>query len=70
MTAAFETRDGRLVARIIALAHRFGCGYTRVDVRMRDGDVYDAQIDFTGAQEQLRRLEAQITKLLDDEEMS
>ena len=24
----FQTRDGRLVARVILLAHRFGCDYT------------------------------------------
>jgi hypothetical protein len=66
MTSTFQTRDGRLVARLIMLAHRFGCDYTELSVT-RNADVFDATITFVGASTQLRRLDAQIGKLLDYE---
>jgi hypothetical protein len=59
-------RDGRLLARIINLAHRFGCTYTRV-ASERSGNAYRLELAFAGPGEALRRLDNQITKLLDDD---
>lgn len=58
--------DGRLLARIIHLAHRFGCTYTKAASVRRDGG-YAMEFAFTGDVDALRRLDAQITKLLDDD---
>jgi hypothetical protein len=58
--------DGRLLARIIHLAHRFGCTYTRVAAR-HTGAAYQLEFAFAGPSDALRRLDAQITKLLDDD---
>lgn len=60
------SHDGRLLARIINLAHRFGCTYTRVASEQR-GAGYRMELAFAGPRESLRRLDAQITKLLDDD---
>jgi hypothetical protein len=66
MTSSFTMQDGRLIARIISLMHRFGCGYSRIDVRAGP-DGYDTTIDFTGSPETLGKLDAQIHKLLSDD---
>ncbi len=66
MNRTFQTRDGRLVARLILLAHRFGCDYTELAVT-RNAAVFSVSIDFVGNAEALRRLDAQISKLLDYE---
>lgn len=66
MTIAVEVREGRLVARIINLAHRFGCSYENLNADRRDG-VFVATIALTGPADALRRLQPQITKLLEDE---
>jgi hypothetical protein len=58
--------DGRMLARIIHLAHRFGCTYTKVAAE-QNGAVYRMELAFAGPGEALRRLDAQITKLLDDD---
>ncbi|HTX56869.1 MAG TPA: hypothetical protein VMD47_07175 [Candidatus Acidoferrales bacterium] len=58
--------DGRLLARIIHLAHRFGCTYTRA-ASERTGVAYRMEFAFAGPSDALRRLDAQITKLLDDD---
>jgi hypothetical protein len=58
--------DGRMLARIIHLAHRFGCTYTKV-ASERNGSAYQMQFAFAGPADALRRLDAQITKLLDDD---
>jgi len=58
--------DGRLLARIIHLAHRFGCTYTSV-ASQRAGAAYRIEFAFAGPGDALRRLDAQITKLLDDD---
>jgi len=58
--------DGRLLARIIHLAHRFGCTYTRVAAEAH-GATYRMEFAFAGPGDALRRLDAHITKLLDDD---
>lgn len=58
--------DGRLLARIIHLAHRFGCTYSRVSAE-RSGDAYRMEFAFAGPGDALRRLDAQITKLVEDD---
>ena len=70
MSVSFELHDGRVVERIIGLIGRLGCGYTRLDVRAQAGR-YHATIDLTGSPDALRRLDAQLTRLCnDDKEMS
>lgn len=66
MKIALKTRDERLVARIINLAHRFGCSYDDLLARRHD-DTYVAAIELTGPTDALRRLGAQINKLIDDD---
>jgi len=62
--------DWRLLERIVGLTSRLGCAYTNVDVRANDRQ-YHATIDFVGPPDALRRLNAQLTRLLgDDKEMS
>jgi hypothetical protein len=58
--------DGRILARIIHLAHRFGCTYTSVASEQL-GAAYRMEFAFAGPGDALRRLDAQITKLLDDD---
>jgi predicted short-subunit dehydrogenase-like oxidoreductase (DUF2520 family) len=58
--------DGRMLARIIHLAHRFGCTYTKV-ASERNGAAYHMELAFAGPGDALRRLDAHITKLLDDD---
>jgi hypothetical protein len=60
---AFTMYDARLLARIIHLAHRFGCTYTRIEAQASSG-VYTATIELDGPSVPLRRLSAQIQKLL------
>jgi hypothetical protein len=49
---------------------RLGCSYTRVDVSAQH-DRYHATLDLVGAPDALRRLDAQLTRLCnDDKEMS
>jgi len=66
MTRSLRTHDGRLVARLIMLAHRFGCDYRELSVT-RDENGFAVSITFDGNPEPLRRLSAQIDKLLDYE---
>jgi hypothetical protein len=66
MTRSFRTSDGRLVARLIMLAHRFGCDYRELTVT-RDALGFAVTVTFDGNPEPLRRLGAQIEKLLDYE---
>ena len=66
MTTTLTMRDGRLLARIINLAHRFGCTYTRVAAQ-QNGDAYAATIELHGPRDALRRLDLQLTKLLSDD---
>jgi len=54
----------------VGLIGRLGCALTRVDVRTHN-DRYHATFDLTGAPDALRRLDAQLTRLCnDDKEMS
>jgi acetolactate synthase regulatory subunit len=70
MTLSLVLHDWRLLERIVGLTNRLGCAYTRVDVRAND-DLYHATIDFVGSPDALRRLDAQLSRLLnDDKEMS
>jgi hypothetical protein len=70
MTLSLVMHDWRLLERVVGLTSRLGCAYTRVDVRAGDKD-YHATIDFVGAPDALRRLDAQLNRLLrDDKEMS
>ena len=64
-THTIDTSDGRLLARIINLAHRFGCSYTRVSAQ-RDGNRYAATIELSGPADALRRLDLQVRKLTSD----
>lgn len=66
MNLDFETIDGRLVARVILLGHRFGCSYDRLTVKEEQGR-FSVQIHLTGPELALRRLNAQVGKLLDYE---
>ena len=60
--AAFESTDGRLLARMIHLAHRFGCTYAKVEAEAHDG-MYSVRFHFTGPDDALGRLSKQIDKL-------
>jgi hypothetical protein len=56
--------------RIVGLTNRLGCAYTSVNVSAGDAH-YHATIEFSGPPDALRRLDAQLTRLLnDDKEMS
>lgn len=66
MIAAFEAIDSRLLARVIHLAHRFGCTYTRAEAQQRDG-AYRVQLHFTGPGDALARLSKQIDKLITED---
>jgi hypothetical protein len=70
MTLSLVMHDWRLLERIVGLTNRLGCAYTRVDVRAGESH-YHATIDFVGPPDALRRLDAQLSRLLnDDKEMS
>ncbi len=70
MTLSLVMNDWRLLERVVGLTNRLGCAYTRVEVHA-GSEHYHATIDFTGAPDALRRLDAQLTRLLnDDKEMS
>lgn len=66
MNVSIAAADPRLLARIIHLAHRFGCSYSRV-VAQYEGGAYTTRIDLTGPDDALRRLRSQVNKLLDDD---
>ncbi|MFY9781314.1 MAG: hypothetical protein WAJ85_12500 [Candidatus Baltobacteraceae bacterium] len=70
MTLSLVMHDWRLLERIVGLTNRLGCAYTKVAVQARD-ELYHATIEFTGPPDALRRLDAQLSRLLnDDKEMS
>ena len=70
MNVTTDLHDWRVLERIVGLTSRLGCRYTALDVRAGD-DTYHASIDFDGPPDALRRLGAQLTRLLaDDKEMS
>jgi hypothetical protein len=70
MSRTLVLHDWRVLERIVGLIGRLGCAYTRVDVRA-ESDRYHATLDLVGAPDALRRLDAQLTRLCnDDKEMS
>lgn len=70
MTLDLTLHDWRLVERVVGLIGRLGCAYTRLDVRA-ERDRYRASLDLVGTPDALRRLDAQLTRLCnDDKEMS
>ena len=70
MTLSLVLHDWRLLERIVGLTNRLGCAYTSVNVRAGES-LYHATIEFAGPPDALRRLDAQLTRLLnDDKEMS
>ena len=66
MNAVFDSTDSRLLARVIHLAHRFGCAYTRIEAQQQ-GDSYHVQLQFTGPGDALARLSKQIDKLTSED---
>jgi hypothetical protein len=79
MTLALVLHDWRVLERIVGLTNRLGCSYRNLEVRARPSTElgtgsdtrYDARIEFSGSAIALRRLDAQITRLLnDDKEMA
>jgi hypothetical protein len=64
--AAFDASDSRMLARVIHLAHRFGCTYTRVEAEQQ-GDSYRVQLHFAGPGNALARLSKQIDKLTNED---
>jgi hypothetical protein len=70
MTLDLTLHDWRLMERVVGLIGRLGCAYTRLDVRA-ERDRYRASLDLVGTPDALRRLDAQLTRLCnDDKEMS
>ncbi|GAC1348883.1 MAG: hypothetical protein NVSMB19_01220 [Vulcanimicrobiaceae bacterium] len=70
MQLSLVMHDWRLLERIVGLTNRLGCAYTSLNVRAGDAH-YHATIDFVGPPDALRRLDAQLNRLLnDDKEMS
>ncbi|MGH7708786.1 MAG: hypothetical protein ACREQ5_21550 [Candidatus Dormibacteria bacterium] len=70
MTRNYILHDWREIARIVNLTHRFGCALERLDVKP-DGERFRTAIELTGGDDALRRLDAQLTKLTeDDKEMA
>lgn len=61
-----EMHDQRLLARIINVAHRYGCAYERLE-STNNGGTWTATIDLSGPAESLRRLNLHIAKLLHDD---
>jgi hypothetical protein len=69
MQLTLVMNDWRLLERIVGLTNRLGCAYTKLNVQAGETN-YHATIDFTGPPDALRRLDAQLTRLLnDDKEM-
>ena len=61
----YETtmRDQRLVAKIINLAHRCGCGYRSVEAYSDDPQTR-VRFEFDGTENALRLLRTQVDKLM------
>ncbi len=56
--------DPRLVARIVNLAERCGCRYRSIAAESNDDLATHLRFEFVGDAEALRRLEAQIGRLI------
>jgi NAD(P)H-dependent FMN reductase len=59
----FESADSRLLARVIHLAHRFGCTYTHLSTLRHDG-IYVSVLELEGQTPSVTRLARQIEKLV------
>jgi acetolactate synthase regulatory subunit len=64
MTIDATVNDPRLVARIVNLAERCGCRYRSIAAESNDDLATRLHFEFAGEAEALRRLEAQIAKLV------
>lgn len=63
MTVETVVADPRLVARIVNLATRCGCGYRSLEARVEAGATR-MRFEFEGTADALRLLDAQIAKLV------
>jgi hypothetical protein len=63
MTVELSMRDGRLLARLINLAHQFDCTFNAIAAYDR-GDDYSARIRFSGSDDALSRLEKKIPAII------
>lgn len=66
MTSTFAFHDERIIARVINLALRLGCSCKRF-LATSNGTGYDAQADFEGPGDALRRLKIQIENITHDD---
>ncbi len=64
MTIDATVNDPRLVARIVNLAERCGCRYRSINAESNDDTATRMRFEFAGETEALRRLEAQINRLV------
>lgn len=64
MTIDATVNDPRLVARIVNLAERCGCRYRSISAQADDDTATHLRFEFAGEAEALRRLEAQIARLV------
>jgi hypothetical protein len=64
MTIEETVNDPRLVARIVNLAERCGCRYRSINAESNDDLATRMRFEFDGDAESLRRLEAQIARLV------
>jgi hypothetical protein len=64
MTIEETVNDPRLVARIVNLAERCGCRYRSIAAQAGDDTATHLLFEFAGPEEALRRLEAQIARLV------
>jgi acetolactate synthase small subunit len=64
MTIDATVNDPRLVARIVNLAERCGCRYRSIAAESGDDLATHMRFEFAGEAEALRRLEAQIARLV------
>jgi hypothetical protein len=66
VTKTLEFHDWREVARILNFINRFGCSLESLEVHSTDG-LFHTRVTVNGNPEALRRLDAQLTKLTDDD---
>ncbi|MGH7662473.1 MAG: hypothetical protein ACRENA_16335 [Vulcanimicrobiaceae bacterium] len=66
MKVEIDATDGRVLARVINLAARIGCMVERCEMAQNE-DGARIVAEFSGDQQQLRRLGGQLSRMLDDE---
>jgi hypothetical protein len=64
ITVEATVNDPRLVARIVNLAERCGCRYRSIAAESNDDLATHLRFEFVGDPEALRRLDAQIGRLI------